>query len=716
MDDRKRGIRQLGTGLIIVVFAVVSFLMLVWQVLPQPLSIKVNSVATQTIIATQTVQDVQRTKEAKTAAKNAVTPVYAFDNTVAGKQQDALTRLKKAVAATVTAETAKAQDKKGTYKAPSAKALREAFRDTYAKADYPYFYQFKDSFYTKLFDLTASSRTAVFTAAAGVVSTQMASRLNPDTVAAAVQNAKTTLRLTSLSKSARALAGTLAEQTIVPNELIDATQTKAKKAAAAAAVSPVLIMQGQVIVQAGHLVDATTMHQLAVLGLTKQRKPLALIGLILLEVVQVATLWGLLRLYPPRERAKNAGLYAGVMLFMLAVMAGLRFVATTGQLNLTLLLPAAFAPLLLRTFIGRRFALLAALMQTLFAYYAFYSTTGYIFTGGTAVVYLVTGVLAVMISRVRLNDALGPVAFWVLGVNGVVNLSLLLMQGADFARASTWQTVGYTLIGLVLGYVLAIGVTPYLEMLWRDDAIFKLNKLSNPNDPLLKQLLEEAPGTYHHSMMVANLAANAVAAVGGRQMLTRVACYYHDVGKLTRPLYFTENMPAGYESPHHALTPQESAAIIFAHVSDGVAMLQKRHMPQFIIDVCAQHHGTTLMKYFYITAKNADPSTKESAFRYPGPKPQTLEAAVVNIADTCEAAVRSMKHPTPDGIATFVHNIINERVVDGQFAEAPISMAQFAVVEQSLVNGLASTFYNRIEYPKLKNEDEGDQTHGSRTD
>ncbi|WP_461223746.1 HD family phosphohydrolase [Lacticaseibacillus suihuaensis] len=705
MHKQKRYMRQFGTGLIVALFAVASFLMLVWQVLPQPLSIKENSVATQTIIATQTVQDVKRSKEAKTAAKNAVTPVYAFDNTIAGKQQDALSRLKKAVAATVTSETSKAQAKSGSYKAPSPTALRKAFRESYAKADYPYFYQLSDRFYEQLFDLTASTRTAVFTAAQGVVTTQMAGKLTPDAVSAAVQSAKTTLRLTNLSKTARGLAGQLVTATIVPNELIDATQTKAKKAAAAAAVSPVLIMQGQVIVQEGHLVDATAMHQLAVLGLTKEPKPLALIGLIVLEVVQAVALLALLRLYPLHERVKNAALYTGVMLFMLAVMAALRFVATTGQLNLTLLLPAAFAPLILRTFIGRRFALLAALMQTFFAYFAFYSTTGYIFTGGTAVVYLTTGLLAVMISRVRLNDVLGRVAFWVLGVNFALNLSLLLMQGADFMRSSTWQTIGYTLIGLVLGYGLAIGVTPYLEMLWRDDAIFRLNKLSNPNDPLLKQLLEEAPGTYHHSMMVANLAANAVAAVGGRQMLTRVACYYHDVGKLTRPLYFTENMPAGFESPHHQLSPQESAAIIFAHVQDGVAMLQKRHMPQFIIDVCAQHHGTTLMKYFYITAKNADPTTQEAAFRYPGPKPQTLEAAVVNIADTCEAAVRSMKHPTPDGIATFVHNIINERVVDGQFSEAPISMAQFAVVERSLVNGLASTFYNRIEYPKLNNED-----------
>ncbi|WP_246287417.1 HDIG domain-containing metalloprotein [Lacticaseibacillus absianus] len=446
------------------------------------------------------------------------------------------------------------------------------------------------------------------------------------------------------------------------------------------------------------------MHQLAVLGLTKRARPTAVIGLILLLVIQAVALGVLLRDYPVTSCLRHTVLYGALLLVMLGLMIGLRVIARAGQPNLTLLLPVAVMPLLLRTFIGRRIALLSAVMITFFAYFAFYSTTGSIFSAGTALTYLTTGLLAVMIANERLNDVFGRVAFWVLGINLALTLSLMLQQGVDFTRAATWQTIGFTVVGQLLGYILAIGLTPYLEMLWRDDSIFTLNRLSNPNDPLLRQLLEEAPGTYHHSMMVANLAANAVAAVGGRQMLTRVACYYHDVGKLTRPLYFTENMPAGFVSPHNALTPAQSAEIIFAHVTDGVKMLRKRRMPQFIIDICAQHHGTTLMQYFYVTAKKADPLTREEDYRYPGPKPQTLEAAVVNIADTCEAAVRSMPHPTPDGIQSFVHKIINERLVDGQFDEAPITVAQLRVVEHSLNDGLASTFYNRIEYPKLEED------------
>ncbi|WP_125703555.1 HD family phosphohydrolase [Lacticaseibacillus daqingensis] len=696
--------RPVLTGLVLGLFSVACFLLLLWQVLPQPLAVNVNTVARQTIIATQTVQDQARTQEVRTAARNAVTPVYTYDSSIAGKQLDKLQRLQKAVAATVTSEATAAQ-KAGdetTYKAPTAAALTRAFKAAYPKADYDYFYQYDTAFYQGLFGLDKADREALFTAATSALTTQLSGRIDPSTLTDAKASAKQAIATADLTAGAARLALTLVDTTLVPNELVDSNQTKAKQAAAVAAVNPVLILQGQVIVQEGHLVDSTAMHQLAVLGLTKRGRPTPVIALALVVLVQLGMLAVLLAQYAPALRLKYATLYAALMLIMLGLMLGLRVMTKTGQVNLTLLLPVAVVPLLLRTFIGRRMALIGALMQTMLAYFAFYSTTGNIFTAGTAVTYLTTGLLAVMISHDRLTDVFGRVAFWVLGVNLALTLTLMLLQGANFARPATWQQLGFTLVGQLLGYLLAIGVTPYLELLWHDDALFTLNRLSNPNDPLLKRLLEEAPGTYHHSMMVANLAANAVAVVGGRQMLTRVACYYHDVGKLTRPLYFTENMPAGYVSPHDALTPQQSAQIIFAHVTDGVAMLKARKMPQFIIDVCAQHHGTTLMQYFYVTAKNADPTTEEPTFRYPGPKPQTLEAAVINIADTCEAAVRSMPHPTPAGIQAFVHKIINARLVDGQFDEAPITVSQLRQVEKSLNDGLASTFYNRIEYPKLK--------------
>lgn len=695
--------------LVVGLFALALIAAVAWITLPSPVHVTLNTPAEETIMATQTVQDQPATLQARNAAANAVTPVYSYDPSISSKQQDQLVRLEKAMTTTENQVTSTAQkkyqdasakDANAVYVKPTPAALTTAFRSTYAKADYPYFYQFSDGFYKSAFAMAAKDRGAVFATVIPAVETQLQERLTDSNLAGAKKAATAELSTSDLTTAQRRMGTTLIQQTIIPNRLIDEPKTKAKQAQARLQVDPVEIVQGQVIVQQGQIVDRTVIHQLEVLGLTKRRAPWALFGLLLLVVIQTVALLALLRQYPAASQRKNALLYSGLMGLSVLVMLGLRFVAKTAGANLAMLLPAAFVPLLLRNFIGRRFALLAALMQTFLAFFVFYSTTGTLFTAATAISYLTSGVLAVMVQRKRLNDEARLVAFWVLGINLLLTMSTLLLQGARFTALTTWQSLGFVVVGQLLGYLLALGATPYLEMIWQDDSVFKLNKLSDPNDPLLRDLMEKAPGTYHHSMMVASLASNAVAAIGGRTMLTRVACYYHDVGKLKKPLYFTENQPAGFDSPHNHLTAEESAAIIFAHVTDGVAMLKARHMPKFIIDICQQHHGTTLMKYFYHEAKETDPSVSESDYRYDGPKPQSIEAAVVNIADTCEAAVRSMKHPTQAAIQTFVHNITNERLLDGQFDESPITVAQLRQVEASLVGGLTSTFYTRIEYPK----------------
>ena len=283
---------------------------------------------------------------------------------------------------------------------------------------------------------------------------------------------------------------------------------------------------------------------------------------------------------------------------------------------------------------------------------------------------------------------------------------LVIFQGLSFYEGSTWLTLICGVAGNVLGFLLTMGLHQYIELLVTDDSAIVLNELSNPNHPLLKKLLEEAPGTYHHSMMVANLSANAVADIGGRSLMTRVACYYHDIGKLKHANFFVENLPTGAENPHNFLLPEDSKQIIFGHVTDGAKVLEEYKMPRMVVDICYQHHGTTLMKFFYAKAKERNPDVTEADFRYPGPKPQTREAGVVSIADSCEAAVRAMDHPTNDKIQKFVHNLIVDRIIDGQLDDSGLTMKEIRIVEKSLVNGLCSTFHSRIKYPKMKSEAE----------
>ncbi|MED4964845.1 HDIG domain-containing protein [Heyndrickxia coagulans] len=199
--------------------------------------------------------------------------------------------------------------------------------------------------------------------------------------------------------------------------------------------------------------------------------------------------------------------------------------------------------------------------------------------------------------------------------------------------------------------------------------------------------------------MVDNLAEAACEAIGANGLLARVGSYYHDIGKTKRPHFFIENQ-LNIPNPHDRLSPETSRDIIIAHAKDGAETLKKYKLPKAFSDIAEQHHGTTLLKYFYHKAKAQNPDVKEEAFRYPGPKPQTKEAAVINIADSVEAAVRSMNHLTPDDIQNLVGNIVQGRIMDGQFNECDITLKELETVKRTLCETLNGIFHSRIQYPK----------------
>jgi putative nucleotidyltransferase with HDIG domain len=200
--------------------------------------------------------------------------------------------------------------------------------------------------------------------------------------------------------------------------------------------------------------------------------------------------------------------------------------------------------------------------------------------------------------------------------------------------------------------------------------------------------------------MVANLAESACEAIGGNGLLARVGCYYHDIGKTKRPQFFIENQ-MNIENPHDKLPPLTSKNIIIAHATDGADMLRKHKMPKEIVDIAEQHHGTTLLKYFYHKAKQNGADVKEADFRYPGPKAKTKEIAVIGIADSVEAAVRSMSRPTPEQIEGLVRNIIADRLQDGQLSDCDITLKELETVAFTLCETLKGIFHSRIEYPEI---------------
>ena len=256
---------------------------------------------------------------------------------------------------------------------------------------------------------------------------------------------------------------------------------------------------------------------------------------------------------------------------------------------------------------------------------------------------------------------------------------------------------------------LVSGSLPFIENLFGVVTDISLLELSDVSHPLLQELIQKAPGTYSHSNGVATIAETAADAIGANGLLCRVGAYYHDIGKLMKPHYFIENMTAGQTSRHESLNPAMSALVIIGHVKDGVELAHQHNLPDQLIDFIEQHHGTTLVEYFFHAATRLAESqpdhrfdVQESAFRYPGPKPQSREAAVLMVADAVEGASRTLAEPTPKRIETLVHEISMKRLLDGQFEESSLTLSELAVIEDSLTKSLIGIHHGRIKYPEQK--------------
>lgn len=300
----------------------------------------------------------------------------------------------------------------------------------------------------------------------------------------------------------------------------------------------------------------------------------------------------------------------------------------------------------------------------------------------------------------------------VLSLMAINCLLLLGLAGIQLEGGITpnWPAVGsMALWGGFAGLgacIIAVGAIFILARPFGITTQYRLMEMSNANEPLLRRLMEEAPGTYHSSLMVANLAEAAADAIGANALLTRVAALYHDIGKLKRPAFFIENQaPLGVENVHQHLSPRLSYLILISHVRDGEACAQQHRLPAEIINIIREHHGTTLAAYFYHRALNEPGQCQisESDFRYPGPKPSSREAAIVMLSDSVQASVKALKDPTPMRIDSMVDDIITNRLKDGQLDNCEITLRNLRRISEVFVRILSGLYsYTRIEYPELK--------------
>ncbi|MCD4689220.1 MAG: HDIG domain-containing protein, partial [Desulfuromonadaceae bacterium] len=262
---------------------------------------------------------------------------------------------------------------------------------------------------------------------------------------------------------------------------------------------------------------------------------------------------------------------------------------------------------------------------------------------------------------------------------------------------------GFGLAGGFICALLVTGLVPLAESLFKYTTDIKLLELANMNTPALRELMIQAPGTYHHSIIVGNLAEAAAETISANPLMARVAAYYHDIGKVRKPLYFVENIGA-QENRHDKLSPSMSALILMSHVKDGVDAARANKLGEDLVDIIRQHHGTALIKFFYDKAKKLSGSgaqqVDECDYRYPGPKPQTREAALIMLADAVEAASRTLTDPTPARIQGMVQKIINNIFIDGQLDECELTLKDLHNIAKSFNRILSGIFHHRIDYPE----------------
>ena len=304
--------------------------------------------------------------------------------------------------------------------------------------------------------------------------------------------------------------------------------------------------------------------------------------------------------------------------------------------------------------------------------------------------------------RLRSRSKLIYVGLWAGAVVFLTQIGANLLHERPFDLQMVYEA-GRSGVWTVLAGFLMTGLLPFIERSFGVLTDLSLLEVGDVAHPLLQELVRRAPGTYNHSINVASLAEAAAEAIGGRGLLVRVGAYFHDIGKMLKPAYFVENQ--GPENRHESLVPAMSTLIIVAHVKEGVELARQYNLPQPIIDLIAEHHGTTLVEYFYRRAaerSQSDPNGEgvdEQTYRYPGPKPSTRESAVMMLADAAESASRTLSEPTPARIASLVHELAQKRLNDGQFDECGLTLEELKTVERSLVKSLTAVYHGRVKYP-----------------
>ncbi len=503
----------------------------------------------------------------------------------------------------------------------------------------------------------------------------------------------------------------LVQQQLRPSLVFDQLETEDRRMAAREQVAPVLfqVKKGEMVVREGERVTADQILKLRAIRESGRdnRSLQTAAGLLISSLLLIYVLFFFANhnISKFRPDSRDLVFLAVVFLSLLVLIKVSIFIATAMGNTFTYFdssvyfyaIPFAVGAMLVRIVLNSEMALLFTICCCVLV--------GVLFGNSLLMaIYILIGSLvgAHGVRHCQQRTTLYRAGMWV----GLTNMALLLgihfLTGRSFEVDLLWKLC-FGFFGGVASAVVVNGTIPLIESFFKYTTDIKLLELANMNSPILRQLMIEAPGTYHHSILVGNLAEAAAEAINANPLLTRVAAYYHDIGKIKKPLYFIENS-GGQRNKHDKLAPSMSALILTSHVKDGVELAREHKLGAEIIDIIQQHQGTTLIKFFYERAKSqATPEmgqVDERDYRYHGPKPQTREAALILLADAIEAASRTLTDPTPARIQGMVQKLINNIFIDGQLNECDLTLKDLNLIAKSFNRILASSFHHRVDYPE----------------
>ncbi|KGP73159.1 HD family phosphohydrolase [Pontibacillus yanchengensis] len=681
---------SLQVGVTLLILATALFFMSFSNVQTKTYDVEQFEKAEETILSPITIEDKAKTDEKRSQAFQSVEDIHTVSTEVITKRINYINDIFNAVSAIESKEKNSKVEQK-------AEQLTNMLSDDITS-------NLNQKVFTKLLASTPQERKL----AEELITKEVNEILKDGVKAGEVKEAKSKvqkqLNFTSFNSDLREAIHSIASFAIIESSFLNLSKTNQAKTQAANEVEPVMIRQGQVLVFQGERITSDIYNRLKLVGLLDSKNNLyPYIGLVLFIVLAMGVIAYEIRHLHKSGRLNPGNLLAIGVISMLAFlfMEIGSFLQDTWD-KLYFAVPLATCAFLLKILIQERIAIILSVIYAVFATIFFNQQIPGTLNVEAGLFLLFSQISAIMLLNNRrdrmylLKSGLGVT---VINVVLVIVFTCLSYEPLSFSAILVLML--FAVQSAFLSSVLTLGLLPFFEAGLGILSDTKLLTLANPNHPLLRKILTETPGTYHHSIMVANLSESACEAIGANGLLARVGSYYHDLGKTYKPHYFIENQ-MGIKNPHDMIEPEQSAEIIIEHPYLGAETLRKHKMPQEIVDIAEQHHGTTLLKYFYHKASEANPSISEHQFRYPGPKPQTKEAAIISICDSVEAAVRSLKQPTTEDIEEIVRSIITDRLLDGQLSSSPLTMRELDQVQIAICETLQGIFHSRIQYPESK--------------